>query len=396
MPAEFGQARPRRHLQPMFAALVLLTLALAGCSEEVVVQAEITGMDAESVVVQVQTRPGVIVEVESVRVRADAAGKATVTVPLRRFLEDARSADTSFVDVSVSERTLVTAYWGRQRVRLPFSPRKVKERAADQPAGLWLRLVDGEAKGGPRGLRVGGDFGEQVVSFSPAGFAELRLQAPPGATVEIDGVEVQCEDDGACARSFELRPLLRRWPTAALRSPSGGLGPVLPVLARMGGHPALRGSLKLRFVDLSAALGPELRAVTVGEPLLGRRGAAADEAAASLLYLDARGRVHALGPAETLRDVTQVAVAHHAGHHEVKACEGYRFAGSPEPVAVRRKAVAVQVTVFDASTGEAVRSQRFEGATGPCPTLSSPTRLIEDRPSQESVVAWLAEGLGRQ
>lgn len=211
--------------------------------------------------------------------------------------------------------------------------------------------------------------------------------------MEVDGTPLRCNAEGHCALALELQRLLRRWPSEALRhTGTGGLGPSLPVVVRMEGQTSLRGSLKLRLNNLSAALLPEMRRAANGRPFLrAKRLAPQRDGPTLLLFADSLGRVHALGAPAPLGESRLLALGHDVAHRSMAPCPG---AGAGQS-SVRRKAIDVLVAVHATSDGNRLSERRFTGGDSPCPEPGGDTGLVEDRADFESVREWLSTLLAK-
>lgn len=232
---------------------------------------------------------------------------------------------------------------------------------------------------------VSGDLGQlgqrcQLHKYE-VGLA-LRLSVPDGTTLTLWGQPWTPDADGI--HWLDLRPLVADLPVSALEKAAQRFeGPVtIPVgITADGATRQASIQLELGALDLRHAL----RSVKRGY----RLPAAADGAKpTALAYVGARARpTTVLGEAERIRDLGYVATARH-GDDASHQCGPYSSLSNGGAHHIKQVAEVIDVTVFDAHTGEQVTTRTFTAAPD-CPPAFTSGKMPRAEIDEADVLTWL-------
>jgi hypothetical protein len=242
-------------------------------------------------------------------------------------------------------------------------------------------------------IDVAGEPGVRIEAAVFQGTYQLTFHGfPEGTTWKVgdrNGVVKSRVYDIAKVRSVE--PELGGVPVAHVKDHPVGPTSELVVETKEG----RRGAVALRPVAAWATIADVLKRVE-NAPVRFEPDAAPRPGKTALVFVDGL-TLEVLGPAETLREIDEVAVPHPLT--EVKAekvCSGYKDArGNPRP-AVTYRFEETEVVVFDRRTGEA-RARRVFAPEVRCPmfdflTTSGPR---DSHPTFRDFQPWLATRVRR-
>jgi hypothetical protein len=271
--------------------------------------------------------------------------------------------------------------------------------AADHSPHLEVRscvLPGGKSSTG----HLAGTLGSvDVCWIDAAGSAGIELSATPKGTLTVDGVAQTVPDGGVATVTFDVVPALLRAPVQ--QAISGSISaPTLAVrLVPPDGGRAIEGTLQLVVGnDAIVRTRALLTAVGTGVGLPRARLGATPPAivAGSLVMISAAPHVplRALGKPTTLGQLDLVAVLTDGARHPAPDCGPYeKFGMLPHAL------VDTTVTVYEASTGKQVDTQRFDHGYDHCADFM--VGYLEKLPTVESrplalIGAYLADLTARR
>jgi hypothetical protein len=361
------------------ARIALIALGFCACRPSVVpVTASFVSMGPDGIVLDVQSEPDMTV-LEGVEVfgRTDGEGKARVTIPLSEF-EGMMSAN--FVSLRVGRSSMGFRKTGSVTVRLPMEIGKAAKLPREE--GAWLRLVDGPTNDvGDAWLTVNGTFGSASVRYAKSdGRVRVRLMAPRGARVVVDGVPVSLDEAGLgeVPVSFDrLLTVLSTW--------------TMPPLSLQATVTAAGKTTEGVIVLAPIAPPPEetrhrLEAIRAGQPLR----SPPHEGRVMAAYLPGDQGVHFKGGAP-LSEIDVVVYGTSKPEVPMPDCTDYVQVGQDgkkHPMGpVKRWGSDEEVVAVDARTGKELKRSTFPAMPG-CPTGIKANERVVSRPWPDDVLAW--------
>jgi hypothetical protein len=232
---------------------------------------------------------------------------------------------------------------------------------------------------------------------------KIELETISSGTLTRDGEPVAIQANGKATVVYDLDPAILAAPITAALTDGAGVAPVTVKLALAKGSASpLEGAIELAVSgavpDRARALLTEV-AAGVALPADGTV-AATKPTGASLIFLpvETYKKPTHFGRAGRLGELGFVAAARDLDSHEAGSCGPYAtLAGSDSsaPSTVPRKTVDIEITIYDAATGEKVDQKAFTSDHEECPSIvmSSGGKFepVESRPEDKVFARWLTD-----
>lgn len=214
----------------------------------------------------------------------------------------------------------------------------------------------------------------------------LVASANPGAKVKVGGKEMTAGPDGEITLELDAAAGLLDMQVGASKAQRSEIP--FSVEVRAGAGEPLRGDIRLS-ADGDALLRSWLKGFTPGKPLAA--GVGAGEGAIAI-YAPQEGRPRIVGGPGPLRDVRLVAIGKERPLREAGSCGPYESDKGGVFSAPRRDH-DVDITVYDATTGEKREEKGFSAKGTECPAYASmvdfKVRAVDVYPEDADIAAWL-------
>lgn len=214
----------------------------------------------------------------------------------------------------------------------------------------------------------------------------LVASANPGAKVKVAGKEITAGQDGEITLSLDAAAGLLDMQVGSARGQRAEIP--FSVEVQAGAGEPLRGDIRLS-ADGDALLDAWLKGFTPGKPLAAGIGTGKGAIA---IYAPQEGRPWIVGGPGPLRDVRLVAIGKERPIREAGSCGPYESDKGGMFSAPRRDH-DVDITVYDATTGEKRAEKAFSAKGTECPAYASmvdfKVRPVDVYPPGEEVSQWL-------
>lgn len=365
------------------ASSLLLSLALlcSACTEDVPLSGKVIKASSTEYELELQTKPGVEVDVGGHTATADEQGIARLVVPVERLSYMGSSTD---LHVMAQGGNFLLSYFGDGVIELPFSP---DDAATVGDATHWVKVSSSANAVSGGTLWSFGESGSALMSKD--GTMTLGLQAPANATVTFLGRTATMGDDGRGEITFTIDQTLELVPAEAVM---GGFGsaPETPVTMKVtlaDGSPKDL-PMTTQWVSVSGETLRDRLAALPERPLPGTRNAEP-----LVIHLDAQGHLSASGRKGPLSTMDIVSFGTAQAPRKLGDCDGYHVVTNgvegTETFSLPREGIDEEVVAWDSHTGKEIGRKVFP-AQEYCPFEStSDQSTLQVRPSEEEILAWL-------
>jgi hypothetical protein len=372
----------RRLCFPSPALLLCLALLAPACREDLTLTGKVVEASSTQYVIEIQTKPGIEVDVSGVSATTDDQGIARLVVPVERLSYMGGATDLNIMAIGGN---FVSSYAGFGTVELPFSP---NDAAKVGDATHWVKFGSGQNAVSGGSLWSFGDMGGSLMNAD--GSVTVAFQAPAKSTVSFLDRTVAISDDGRGEITFTPEETL-------------GLVSSESLMGGYGSAPAVPVPVKLTLADGSAkdmAVSGAWSSVS-GEPLRARLAALPQQPMGGernperlVVHLDAKGSLSASGRKGLLTTIDIASIGTAQTPRKLADCDGYTVTKDGvdqggTTFSLPREAIDEEVVATDAHTGKELGRKVF-AASDYCPSFAtSDQRVLEVRPSQDEVLAWV-------
>ncbi len=369
----------RPSLRPLVLVLGLVLCASA-CREVAPVSGKVIRASSTEYEIEVQTKPGLEVEVSGQRAVADEQGVARVVVSVERLSFMGGSTD---LHVMVHGGNFLRRSFGDGTVELPFSPADA-EKVGD--ATHWVKIASGPEAPSGGSLWSFGDAGGALMNADAS--LTIALQAPAKATVALLDRTAVMDEQGRGAITLTAEETLAFVPSEAVGA--FGSAPKTAVTAKVTLADGSAQELPLTAQWMSVS-GDVLRGRLTALPKAPLPGQRSAEPLA--LHLSAEGRLYAGGRKGMLSTIDLVSIGTAQPPRKLSDCDGYKViidgVEGKDTFSLPREALDEEVVAWDAHTGKELGRKVFPAADY-CPvSATSDQTSLQVRPSGDDVLAWL-------
>lgn len=371
----------RRPLLPSLAVLLCLTVLAPACKEDLVITGKVVEASSTQYVIEIQTKPGIEVDVSGIEATTDDQGIARVVVPVERLSYMKGSTD---LHVMAMGGNFLSRYFGDGTIELPFSP---DDAAKVGDATHWVKLGSGQNAVSGGSLWSFGDFGGSLMNSD--GSVTVAFQAPAKATVTFLDRTVVMDDAGRGELTFTPAETLGLVSSETLMGAYGSASET-----PMGVKVTLAdGSTKDLGVSgaWSSVSGEVLRprlAALPQDPLGGERNAER-----LVVHLDASGSLRGSGRKGPLSTIDIASIGTAQAPRKMSECDGYALVKDGVPTSgtfsLPREGIDEEVVAWDAHTGKELARKVFPADDYCPPDARSDQSTLQVHPRHEDVLTWL-------